>query len=599
MALESPMGNENGLISAYGGSLIDLAAGKEERSQLLETVKGLRSLQLTQRSLCDVELLASGVFSPLDRFMSKSSYGRVLEEMRLEGGMLFPIPITLAVPDLQGIGLDQEIVLRSPHNVPIAWMRVEDIYERDPEAEVRQVWGTPLAQLPFADELGARARYCLSGPLKVLEGPRHFDFPELRRTPAAVRRILRQLGNRNVIAFQPNGLMNRAEEELTKSAAAKVNATLLIHALVSAVKQGDVDHYTRIRAYRALAEKYYDPAKTLLNLSPLTHPVGSPRAVIWQSIVVRNYGANHLLTVRGRDGVYGDQATRERAILLQGDYADELGVQVVETDEMVYLARENRYGPADAVADRGETLSISMADVRDKYLFAGNPLPEWFTRKEVGEILAGAFPPRHKQGVCVWFTGLPSAGKSTVAEILTVLLMERGRQVTVLDGDVVRTHLTKGLGFSKADRDTNILRIGFVASEIVRHHCTAVCAAVSPYRATRNQVRAMMREGAFVEVFVDTPVEVCEQRDVKGFYAKARAGEIKGFTGVDDPYEPPFHPEIRLETTELAPADNAQLIVKYLTEKGFLVEEGAAGWAANGEPQRTDVAAEPAVAGRN
>jgi sulfate adenylyltransferase len=251
-------------------------------------------------------------------------------------------------------------------------------------------------------------------------------------------------------------------------------------------------------------------------------------------------------------------------------YSDEIGVKVVPFTMLVYLPDENRYEEISKLPESAKTASISGTQVREEYLSNGQTLPEWFTRPEVAEILGESYPPRHKQGVCIWFTGLSGSGKSTTAEILTQQLMEHGRQVTVLDGDVVRTHLSKGLGFSKEDRDINIRRIGFVAAEIVRHGGTAVCAAVSPYRATRGDVRRMTGEDQFVEVFVDTPLDVCEKRDHKGLYAKARRGEIKGFTGIDDPYEAPVYPEIKLDTVNNTPEENAKIILDYLIEQGFI-----------------------------
>jgi sulfate adenylyltransferase len=340
-------------------------------------------------------------------------------------------------------------------------------------------------------------------------------------------------------------------------------------------KPGDVDHYTRVRTYKALAHNYYAPDRIQLALLPLAMRLAGPREALWHALIRRNYGANHLIV--GRDhaspgvdstgtpfyGPYDAQELVER-------YSEELGVGVVPFREFVYLPDEQRYEETSKIGDHTRTAAISGTQVREEYLAKGNPLPEWFTRKETSEILAQMFPPRHQQGFCLWFTGLSGAGKSTTAEIVTSLLLEHGRQITILDGDVVRTHLSKGLGFSRDDRDTNILRIGFVASEIVRHNGVVICAAVSPYRAARNECRSMVSDGRFIEVFVDTPIEVCEQRDVKGLYSKARRGELKGFTGVDDPYEAPIDPEIVLDTVKYSPEQNARRIIAFLEQRGFL-----------------------------
>ena len=566
------------LTPAYGGTMTNLIATGEERAELLRRGSELPSIQLSARSLCDLELLAVGAFSPLDRFMGRNDYLRVLSEMRLATGTLFSIPVTLPVPIGSPAEVGKEIALRSPTNDPIGWMLVEEKYEWDSAYEAMQVFGTRDDHHPLVAEMESWGRFYISGPLKVLNLPKHNDFPELRRSPSEVRRLLEQLGHPNVVAFQTRNPLHRAHEELTKRAAEQVGGTLLLHPVVGLTKPGDVDHYTRVRTYKLLVEKYYDPARTVLSLLPLAMRLAGPREALWHGIIRRNFGANHFIIGRdhaspGKDSTgkpfYGPYDAQK----LFAAHRAELGIEMVHSDELVYVPDEDRYEQTSRIPKGKKTVSISGTQVRSNYLAKGKLLPEWFTRPEIATILASSYPPRHQQGFCIWFTGLPCAGKSTVAEVLATALMEHGRQVTILDGDVVRTHLSKGLGFSKEDRDTNILRIGFVASEIVRHGGAVICAAVSPYRATRNQVRNMVGEDGFHEVFVNTPVEVCESRDVKGFYAKAKAGEIKGFTGVDDPYEPPVSPEITLTTTEVSPEQNAQKIVRYLLEKGFLVAD--------------------------
>jgi sulfate adenylyltransferase len=364
--------------------------------------------------------------------------------------------------------------------------------------------------------------------------------------------------------------MHRAHEELTKRAIAAIDGVLLLHPSVGMTKPGDVDHYTRVRTYKALTEHHYDQDRVLLSLLPLAMRMAGPREAVWHAIIRRNFGANHFIV--GRDhaspgfGFYGPYDAQE----LVSKHSEELGVTMLPFHELVYLADEDRYEEASNIGPGTETRSISGTQVRDEFLGKGVPLPSWFTRPEVAAILGESYPPRHRQGVCVWFTGLSGAGKSTTAEILSVLLLEHGRQSTMLDGDVVRTHLSKGLGFSKEDRDANILRIGFVAAEVVRHGGVAICAAVSPYRETRDQVRAMAGADHFIEVFVDTPLDVCESRDVKGMYAAARRGEIKNFTGIDDPYEAPENAELTLDTTQVSAEDNARRIVAVLSERGYV-----------------------------
>lgn len=574
------MSLQDNLIQPYGGSLVNLMADDAEREDLVRRAKDLPSIQLSPRTMCDLELLAVGALSPLSTFMGKTDYRSVLETIRLADGTLYPIPVTLPVNSLDGIREGKGIAIRHAKNNLIAVMDVEEIFEADPKEEARHVCGTLDDEHPLVSEMKSWGKYRLSGPLRVVQLLLHPDFPELRRTPAQVRSQLAAIGNPNVVAFQTRNPMHRAHEELTKRAAGETNATLLIHPVVGLTKPGDVDHYTRVRTYKTLVENYYDKDRTVLSLLPLAMRMAGPRECVWHAIIRRNYGANHLIVGRdhagpGKDSkgqpFYGPNEARE----LLTRHQSEVGVNALAYDEMVYLPDEDRYEQVTKVPAGTRTLSLSGTEVREKYLAPGIDLPRWFTRPETAVILANAYPPLHKHGFCIWFTGLPSAGKSTIAEILTVLLMEHGRQVSLLDGDVVRTHLSKGLGFSHEDRDTNILRIGYVASEIAHHGGAVICAAVSPYRATRNQVRSMMRPGHFIETFVDTPVTVCEQRDVKGFYAKARAGEIRDFTGVNDPYEPPVNPEIRLETGTVTAEENARVIIRYLEGRGFLLNEKA------------------------
>jgi sulfate adenylyltransferase len=586
------------LIPPYGGRLVDLMAPPEALDDLKARANRLSSLQLSERSVCDLELLATGAFSPLDGFMGHEDHQRVIEEMRLTNGYLFPIPITLPVDPGADIRLDQQIALRNARNELLAIMSVEEVYEWDRDEVAQQVFGTLDLRHPLVAEMHRWGKLNLSGQLQVLQLPRHYDFRELRLTPAQTRARLEQFGRRNVVAFQTRNPLHRVHEELTKRAAQEVDGVLLLHPVVGMTKPGDVDHYTRVRTYKALAQRYYDPDRILLSLLPLAMRLAGPREALWHALIRRNHGASYLIVGRdhagpGKDSkgkpFYGPYDAQE----LVGRFREELEVGVVPFRALVYLPDEGRYEEISKIPPQARTASISGTQVREEYLDNGRKLPDWFTRPEVAEILVETYPPLHKQGVCIWFTGLSGAGKSTTAEVLTVLLLEHGRQVTVLDGDVVRTHLSKGLGFSKEDRDTNIRRIGFVAAEIVRHGGTAVCAAVSPYQATRNDVRNMVGKDHFVEVFVDTPLEVCEQRDAKGLYAKARRGEIKGFTGIDDPYEPPLHAEITLDTVTYTPEENAHLIVEYLIQRGLVrpqVVSGKEGTIATSVSRDTPVA---------
>ena len=563
------------LITPYGGRLIDLCARPEEREALAARASNLPRIQLSERNLCDLELLATGGFSPVDRFMGESDYRHVLEEMRIAGGSLFPMPITLSVASNTPIKLDTEIALADQRNNLLAIMRVEEIYEWDPISEARSVYGTTDVRHPLVAEMHSWGTLNISGKLEVFALPSHYDFQNIRLTPAQVRKRLLQLGNSNVVAFQTRNPLHRAHEEITARAARQIDGTLLLHPAVGMTKPGDVDHYTRVRSYKVLADRYYDRQRTMLALLPLAMRMAGPREAVWHGIIRRNFGANHFIV--GRDHAspgldsnnkpfYGPYEAQE----LFEKHKHEIGVEMIPFPEFVYLPDEDRFEDATRVPHGRSTLTLSGTAVREDYLDRGRPLPAWFTRAEVAQVLSQAHPPPYRQGFCIWFTGLSAAGKSTTADILTVLLLERGRQVTVLDGDIVRTHLSKGLGFSREDRDTNIRRIGFVAAEIVRHGGAVICAAVSPYRSTRNECRSLVGSDRFIEVYVNTPLEVCEERDPKGMYARAREGLITGFTGIDDPYEPPTNPEIILDTIHYSPQLNAERILEDLITRNFV-----------------------------
>jgi sulfate adenylyltransferase len=535
----------------------------------------LPSLQLSERSMCDLELLATGAFSPLDGFMGRRDHQRVLDEMRLADGQIFPIPVTLPIEQTEGVHLDADVALRTPKNDLLAILTVEEIYAWNHEEVADKVFATRDLRHPLVVEMRRWGQLNVAGRLRVLQLPARYDFKDLRLTPSEVRRRLEQAGHANVVAFQTRNPLHRVHEELTKRATQAVDGTLLLHPSVGMTRPGDVDHYTRVRTYKALADNYYQPDRILLSLLPLAMRMAGPREALWHALIRRNYGANHFIV--GRDhaspGVdstgkpfYGPYDAQE----LLRQHQQELGVGMLPFNELLYLPDEDRYEEVGSIPTGTRTAAISGTQVRDEYLNQGRTLPPWFTRPETAEILAETYPPRHRQGVCVWFTGLSGAGKSTTAEALTVLLLEHGRQVTLLDGDVVRTHLSKGLGFSKEDRDTNIRRIGFVAGEIARHGGIAVCAAISPYRGTRNEVRQMVGADRFIEVFVDTPLEECERRDAKGMYAMARRGEISGWTGIDDPYEAPEHAEVVLDTLRHTAEDNARRIVDHLGQAGFV-----------------------------
>jgi sulfate adenylyltransferase len=546
------------------------------------TAKDFPSVTLDERGLCDLELLAVGGFSPLVSFLKQADYVRVVDEMRLASGALWPLPVVLPVAKEDGALEGKPLGLRDVYGNLLAFLHVEEIYAYDKETEARHAYGTLDAKHPSLAHLNRQSGYYASGRLEVIRVPPHYDFVELRRTPAELRRHFQSLSWSRIVAFQTRNPLHRAHEELTKRAAKQIGGGLLVHPVVGVTKPGDVDHYTRVRCYRALVDNYYDEGTVVLSLLPLAMRMAGPREVLLHAIIRRNYGCTHFIVGRdhagpGRDSTgkpfYAPYAAQES----MARHADEIGMQMVDFKQMVYLPEENRYSPVDEVPAGVKTADISGTEVRDKYLAKGLQLPEWFSRPAVAEILNEANPPRFRQGATIWFTGLSGSGKSTIAHATIERLAEFGRNCSLLDGDEIRTHLSKGLGFSKEDRDTNIRRVGYVAGLIAQHGGTSLCAVISPYRSIRDEARKMSK-GNFVEVYCCTPIEVCERRDVKGMYARARAavcdGKPMGFTGVDDPYEPPINPEVLLDTSALSVQECVDRIIDKMLELGYVLPHG-------------------------
>ncbi len=569
------MTNDEILISPYKNILVDLMVPANERKDVFSYASSLVSIQLSPRQTFDLEMLAVGGFSPLTGFMGEADYRSVLSSMRLADGTVFPIPITLSVERTEGVEIGSDIALRDFHNDLLAVLSVEEIFEWDAREAADCILGTTDPKHPFRKELARMGRINLAGKLRVLALPTHVDSSDIRLSPSQTRERLAALGRKNVVAFQTRNPIHGAHEAMMQSAIRQIDGTLLIHPVVGLTKEGDIDHYTRVRVYRAVVEKAFPADRAVLALLPLAMRMAGPREAVLHAIIRRNYGANHFIVGRdhaspgvGSNGApyYHHSAARELAISLE----NEIGIKIMPFDEYVFVPELGDYVEISKVAPGSKTSSLSGTQIREDYVNKGRPLPSWFTRPEVAAIINDSYPPKRRQGFCLWFTGLSGAGKSTTAEILAELLLERARQSTILDGDVVRTHLSKGLGFSKADRDANVTRIGFVASEIARHGGACICAAVSPYRQSRDEVRGMFQDDGFIEIFVDTPLSVCEGRDSKGMYAKARRGEITNFTGVDDVYETPLSPEIVLDTQEFSALENAHRIVDRLEDLGFI-----------------------------
>jgi sulfate adenylyltransferase len=549
----------------------ELYVSHESAQKLKLEAAELISWDLTPRQICDLELLMNGGFSPLKGFLTQADYDGVVDTMRLADGTLWPIPITLDVSEDFAAKVEpgQDIALRDEEGVILAILSVSDKWTPDKDREAKKVFGTHDTTHPAVNYLFHKAgKVYLGGPVTGIQPPVHYDFKGRRDTPNELRAYFRKLGWRRIVGFQTRNPLHRAHQELTFRAAKEAQANLLIHPVVGLTQPGDVDHFTRVRCYEAVLDKY-PSATTTMSLVNLAMRMAGPREAVWHGLIRKNHGVTHFIVGRDHAGpgknamgedFYGPYDAQE----LFRQHEAEIGVEMVAFSNMVYVQEMAQYFPASEVPQGTTVLDISGTELRRR-LREGLDIPEWFSFPEVVAELRRTSPPRSKQGFTVFFTGFSGSGKSTIANALMVKLMEMGgRPVTLLDGDIVRKNLSSELGFSKAHRDLNIRRIGYVASEITKNGGIAICAPIAPYAATRRAVREDVEQyGAFVEVHVATRIEECERRDRKGLYKLAREGKIKEFTGISDPYDVPENPELRVET-ENVEVDNCahQVILK-------------------------------------
>ena len=565
-------------VEPHGGSLINLMVDEERAVVLKEIALDLSDITLNGRQLCDLELMATGVFSPLDGFMTRPDYESVLDRMRLQSDVLWPIPVCLGISDIQARALEagQSVTLRDQEGFLLAIMHIEDIWPVDRKKEASLVYGTTNKNHQGVEYLfNKEGDHYIGGKIEVLSLPLHFDFKQLRMTPLEIRNIYRKLGWQRVVGFQTRNPIQRPQLEMTVAAMRQARANLLILPVTGMTKPGDFDHYTRVRCYRAVT-RHYPPDSFVLNLLPLSMRLSGPKDGLLHTIIAKNYGCTHFIIGRdhaspGIDAGGNTFYQSNAAHRLTQEYSREIGIAIVPFEEVVYLPFEDEYRSQDQVSEGTQYISFSSSDIRER-IRTGRNIPEWATFPEVVAELKKAYPSPDKQGFTVFLTGLPGAGKSTIAKVLYSRFLEMGdRPVTLLDGDIVRQNLSSQLSFSKEHRDINVRRIGFVASEITKNRGVAICAPIAPYNATRAEIRKTIEtHGGFIEVHVSTPIEECEKRDRKGMYAKARAGMIKGFTGVDDPYEFPESPEVRVDTTDLRPDEAAQEILLLLGQKGYI-----------------------------
>jgi sulfate adenylyltransferase len=566
------------LIPPHGGELVNLYVTPERNMEIRGQSRDWPSWDLTPRQLCDIELLMSGGFSPLRGFMNRADYDSVCQKMRLSDGTIWPMPIVLDVPEefAKKLAPGKVVALRDAEGVMLGALHVEDVWQPDRMAEAESVFASTSNYHPGVNYLSKQSHpWYVGGRLEGVQAPAHYDFRNLRLTPAEVRAEFLRMGWRRVVAFQTRNPMHRAHQELTLRAARQVEANLLVHPSVGMTKPGDVEYYVRVRCYQALLAKYpRDTAR--LALLPLAMRMGGPREALWHSLIRKNHGCTHFIVGRDHAGpgndsdgkpFYGPYEAQELLTKFQG----EIGIAMVPFQMMVYLEDEDRYIPENEVKPGARVLNISGTELRRR-LNQGSELPGWFTFPDVAAELRRSYPPRDQQGFTVFFSGLSGSGKSTIANVLRTKFLEMGgRPVSLLDGDLVRKNLSSELGFSREHRDLNIRRIGYVASEITKNGGIAICAPIAPYDALRKEIRASIQTGGgFILVYLETPLDVCEGRDRKGLYAKARAGLVQQFTGISDPYEEPTDADVVINTSEVSPEEAAQQIFLHLEKEGYI-----------------------------
>lgn len=533
---------------------------------------------VNSKQQCDLELLLVGGFDPLTGFLSQADYEHVLAHNRLSNGCLWPMPITLDVSAefAEKIAVNEEILLCDSYHYPLARMKVTDKWKPNKLLEAHAVFGTQDIQHPGVEVLlNNTGSWYLGGPVELIQLPRYYDFVELRYTPASLKKYFSQAGYQTIVGFQTRNPMHRAHVELTLKASQEINGHVLIHPVVGLTKPGDIDYFTRVRCYQKILN-YYPARKATLSLLPLAMRMAGPKEALWHALIRKNYGCTHFIVGRDHAGpghdangqpFYDPYAAQD----IVQQYQDEIGLKILPFHEMVYVKERKHYCFANELQAHETALTISGTKLRQA-LLSDSEIPHWFSFPEIINELRQSCPPKHQQGLTLFFTGLSGAGKTTLAQALMLRLMSEGkRNITLLDGDVVRPILAHELGFSKADRNVNIRRLGFVAAQVTKMGGIALCSAIAPYVEARNHNRQLISEcGSYIEIYVATPLLLCETRDPKGLYRKVRAGEIKNFTGIDDPYEAPVNAEIIIDTSTLTIEKSVEKIMDYLQRTGHL-----------------------------
>lgn len=568
------------LVPALGGKLIDLLLDFDTAERIKNESGDFPAITLSQRQLCDLELLINGAFSPLAGFMRKGDYESVVEKVHLVDGTLWPIPVVLDVTDsfASTLEIGQKIALRDSEGFMPAVMTVEEIWTANKEKEAECVYGTKSREHPGVQYLYEKVENVyIGGKVEGIESLVHHDFENLWDTPRELRALFKKMGWRRVVAFQSSKPVHKLQRDVILQAAKDIQGHVLLHPAVGMTKPGDMQYYARVHCYQTV-QKYFPHNLSMLSLLPLAMRMAGPKEALWHALIHQNFGCTHMIIgpkhayppyINTKDSQFYSLDEAKNFVL---EYEHELDIKIVPVEMMHFVPEQNNYLSLSEVENKGlEHIEYSDAKLKDD-LIHNRDIPDWFSFPEVIKNLCKVYPSRGQQGFTLFFTGLSGAGKSTLAKIVYAKLVESGgRPVTLLDGDIVRLNLSSELGFSKQHRDLNVKRIGFVASEITKNRGIAICAPIAPYTSTRRAVREMIElHGSFIEVHVATPLETCESRDRKGLYAKARQGLIPEFTGISDPYEVPTEAEISIDTSDYSPMEAAQEIYLYLLKEGFL-----------------------------
>jgi len=566
------------MIDPHGNILVSFHLSKGELEEYSELSNTISSLTLSLKQQCDLEMILNGAFSPLLTFNNQKDYEEILLNNKLLNGEIWPIPIVLDVPNdfLKALDKNEHISLRNAEGFLLAILKVREFWSPNKKDEANSIFKTIDENHPGVDYLfnHTNSNY-ISGELIPIQSNKYFDFTHLRKSPQEVRDLFRSKRWQDVIAFQTRNPMHRAHFELTRLAMEQHNAKLLIHPVIGISKPGDIDHFTRVKCYQHII-KHYPENSVELSLINLAMRMAGPKEALWHAIIRKNYGCNYIIIGRDHAGPGVDAKGKPYyqpydAQELISQYQEELEIKMVPFQEMVFAKNKRNYLPLDQIKEEDQIETLSGTQFKE-LLQQRTEIPNWYSFPEVVHELRRRYPKLHNQGLTVFFTGLSGAGKSTLANALVYKLMEmEDRPITLLDGDIVRQHLSSELGFSKEDRDIHVKRIGYVASEITKHGGVAICAPIAPYSNTRKTVRKMIDEvGSFVEIHVSTPLSVCEERDVKGLYKRARAGKILDFTGVSDPYEEPQNPEITIDTSDISVEESSAIIIDKLRSMKLL-----------------------------